>query len=343
MGAVVTTMHVDNVYNKASYCGILRWCKQVAWQARAFRPGLPIVIFHNAAEAFRRRGRTEHQDVRAALQQECPDARVVDFDPELFAAAESWLQRRASDDARASSRCPGYGSTLGPLLKWQAVDPRQYASGEQQPVLYLDSDVDAGWYIPSAGILRRHRLGDKLAEFAASPCRLCASPDHAAPMNAGIMLLKPNASDYREGLDLLRTRSFSRAEGFNRTGSLRKALNATLAALGPRGREELTRTGGYSKDSWDFVCGDSDQGLFTTVYMARHARRFCVPKHPRRPVVHHFWAGDKPWHDPPSCSRYFDFVAGGAQANATPCARYLASKRQKLVRSRCRGHGVPVF
>ena len=186
------------------------------------------------------------------------------------------------------------------LLKWEVVNPRHYThlrgkagAATNGVILYLDSDIDARW-ITSVKALKRYEFHRKLEEFAADEgCRLRATPDHAAPVNTGIMLLKPSLRMYREGLAVLRTRSFTLATGFNQTGRPMVALNATVS--GPRAERLVTKAQGYWKDTWNFVCGDGDQGLFTTMYMARH-QQFCVPKYWDKELrVQHFWGMEKPW------------------------------------------------
>ena len=58
-------------------------------------------------------------------------------------------------------------------------------------------------------------------------------------MNTGVMVLKPSKSIYEEGLELLRTREFTRRSGFNQTGSVRQALNTTMSSLAAGARRRI--------------------------------------------------------------------------------------------------------
>jgi len=379
MGAIVTTFYIENMYNKAAYCGLKRWCHTASWLARTV-PGSPqqIVFVNSETVAHLSRRRRQRQDLRGIVERECPDARVLGFSPELLDVTVKWENR--SDRGSLGYGCPGYGAPKT-LLKWAAVDPRHYLGGggggsgrgsggsgsssssssssssnERAPetVLFLDSDVDAAWYA-SAASLRRLGLAAKLDAFARdAACDLCATPDHSTPVNTGVMLLKPSAAIYEEGLAVLRTLAFNKTNGFNHSGPVRQAIEPTIEALpSERARLRLRGSAAYVDNTWNFICGDADQGLFTTVYLARH-RRFCTPIGTRPAMVHHFWASDKPWHDPPSCARYFAFLdehtnasIGGTATNSleeSPCTRYLKAKRAKLPnRTRCRGRPWPAI
>jgi len=286
-----------------SFCGLLRWCHTADWLAKHVVPGAEVIVF------------TNHVDL---VQRECPRARLLPFDGTLSHIVERWQKRNREHTAHAStmdafrrnvaahkrephSRCPS--STL---LKWEVINPRHYANLTHNVILYLDSDVDAR-FVTSLEALRRYDFQGKLAEFAADPhCRLRATPDHMAPVNTGIMLLKPSMSMYREGLALLRTRVFDLETGFNGTGRPMVALNGTVT--GKRAQPLVKKARGYWKDTWDFVCGDGDQGLFTAMYMARH-QQFCVPKYWDKELrVHHWWGDQKPWYHPITCAPYFRFL-----------------------------------
>jgi hypothetical protein len=349
MSALVTSVFIDNVYNKAAYCGIRRWCRTAESVRHSLLPGLEVVIFTNEEVTVRLRGgRKDVQDLRHTIAQECPHARIVFFPDRLLDAAKTWENRTDS-----LGPCPGYGAPKT-LLKWEAVNPQHYRHlGRSPAVLYLDNDVDAGWYAPRSAT-HRARLRQRIARFSTEQaCQLCGSADHSSPLNTGVMLLKPSAELYEDGLSLLRTHRWSRKAGFNSTGSLQSVLNATISRLDSMSSRELMNSYGYRQDSWSFVCGDADQGLFTTMYMARHARYCSVFEAKPSLWVQHFWASTKPWHDPPSCARYFDFLEGpdadGAPSphdlqQGTPCTRYLRVKATRVKnRTRCRGTRWPLL
>ena len=374
MGALVTSFYIDNVYNKAAYCGLRRWC-HVAAEMQSVLPGLEVIIFHNNETFVRgRRRHVQHQDLRRVVLDECPHARVVYYPPDIFGAVARWERRECYE---SDGKCHGFDQSIGLgrwMLKWSAVDPRHYINSPVNPpiVLLLDADVDATWQVAATalGPGGRHDVTRLVDAFAGDTlCQLSGTADHSSPINGGVLLLKPSRAVYEEGLELLRTRSFSGALGFNNSGSLQSALNMTMSALSVATSRSLIRTYAYQANTWNFVNGESDQGLFTTMYMARGERRFCAPRH-RRLHVWHFMAREKPWLDPPSCKRYFAFLnassssapawanrlqskpvswavskTGASATSGTPCTRYLLSKLAKMNhnRTRCRGAGSPVF
>jgi hypothetical protein len=273
MGALVTTFAINAPPSPMSFCGLLRWCHTADWIVTNVMPGLDVIIFTDAHDIVRR---------------ECPKARILPFDNTLVHVVTRWSKRNHGNKHRMQAE-PGSSCPANTLLKWEVVNPRHYPENTGV-IMYLDSDVDARW-CTSVEELERFHFKQKLAEFAAdASCALRATPDHQAPVNTGIMLLKPSYKMYREGLAMLRTRSFNLQTGFNETGPPKWALNTTA-----RAEREVAKARGYWANTWDFVCGDGDQGLFTTMYMARH-QQFCVPRYWDKPLrVQHFWGGDKPW------------------------------------------------
>ena len=278
MGALVTTFAINAPPSPMSFCGLLRWCHTADWIVTNVMPGLDVIIFTDAHDIVRR---------------ECPKARILPFDNTLVHVATRWSKRNHGNKHRMQAE-PGSSCPANTLLKWEVVNPRHYPENTGV-VMYLDSDVDARW-CTSVEELERFHFKQKLAEFAVdASCALRATPDHQAPVNTGIMLLKPSYKMYREGLAMLRTRSFNLQTGFNETGPPKLALNTTA-----RAEREVAKARGYWANTWDFVCGDGDQGLFTTMYMARH-QQFCVPRYWDKPLrVQHFWGSDKPWCVPPT-------------------------------------------
>ena len=351
MGAIVTTIYIEvaDEMSQQHYCGLPRWCQNAAWAIAHVAPAAETIIFTN-------------EDAVHLVQRECPGARVLPFDITLVELARRWHVRPgafgwATEHVRRTAATAGRGRALSqastralpqasggcPLfavLKLQVVDPRRYGRlSAHGPVLFLDLDVDLQ-FETNAQALRRHDVAGKLEAFRRdASCLLRAAPDHGTPVNTGVMLLKPTRRMYERGLALLRTRSFDTARGFNGTGSLRKALRATVAHAG-RSRG-VRKSYAFKNDTWDFTCaateldpptadrpalglichsharapccnsgGSEDQGLFTTLYLAQDPPRFCVPTTLDRQLrVRHFWSPSaKPWGQFPSCKRYFEFL-----------------------------------
>lgn len=166
MGALVTTFYVQDPSNHQGYCGLLRWCRTAHWAAQNIVPGLDVVVFTND-EAIGRR--------------ECPNARILPFDPELVRAVQHWDMRRQSGfggPTTVKSWCPSKT-----LLKWMVVNPRHYPKAiKNGVVMYLDSDVDAGWHT-SVEALKRLDFAGKLQEFSRDEeCRLRVSRPRTRPL-----------------------------------------------------------------------------------------------------------------------------------------------------------------
>jgi hypothetical protein len=93
-----------------------------------------------------------------------------------------------------------------------------------------------------------------------------ASPDYSSPVNTGIMLLKPHRPIVAMAAALMHGCTWTNATGFDGAGSprARGAGNLTRLTWGTGFAEAstmrvLTSTTMWSKNTWDFVSGMSDQ------------------------------------------------------------------------------------
>lgn len=151
-------------------------------------------------------------------------------------------------------------------------------------VVFLDLDIDLLPHDPTAGAklfarpLASSTPPAMVAEMAADWLSLLScvgarneslftAGDHSAPINTGLMLLKPSMSLYRAGLAVLRRASFNRSHGWGLVGRPSQVVppNDDAWRVRPGGLRMLDR------DSWDFVHGGLDQGLF--YHMFRVQRR----------------------------------------------------------------------
>ena len=86
-------------------------------------------------------------------------------------------------------------------------------------------------------------------------------PDHSSPVNGALLVLKPNASLYEEGIGalrrLLKGAPFNLTHGWDRIGRPSEAV--------PRDDHVWLRRRGHSRvvdnDDWGFVGNDKDPGL----------------------------------------------------------------------------------
>ena len=167
------------------------------------------------------------------------------------------------------------------ILRWQIM-----SMADARLVVYLDLDVDVLPRWPLLLLLpegrKQRSLNDTLVEQAARDWLLllrCANrsryslfsyPDHSSPVNGALLIVKPDASLYREGVAVLRGAlswaPFNGSTGWQTVGRPSKVV--------PQTDHVWRRKHGHSSivdgDTWDFVGGAVDQGFF--FYMLRVRR-----------------------------------------------------------------------
>ena len=311
-----------------SACGITKWCANAA----ALRSALPSperaeVVILTDDETF--------------AMEECGMAtpRVLALGTNLSRTIDGWAARngqRRQSDASVHLASPRFSAAT--LRKWQLVRLIEY-----RVIFATDPDVDLfHGTLPARVPMLSHAFVQGVSAFLRSAVQLVGTSDAQVPINTGVMLLKPSRSTYRIGLRALLSARFSPTRGWDDAGTPRELLP-----------EQMLRNYRHTRlvrdNTWDVVCGNADQGLFTYVFLARlHAYRtseYCpiASKHLHGPrgkcadcpvPVWHFWAGDKPWWlHYTRCPEYFAFLreAGGV-GKRTMCATWL-QKRLERARS----------
>lgn len=169
------------------------------------------------------------------------------------------------------------------FVKWQLLSLVAF-----DRVVFLDSDVD-----PYFGVeYRRDELSRASRHVSQLPSRtIYALSDHASPVNTGVLVLSPNKSLFELGMRVVRGNDFNTTHGFELGGPPRLTMKDASA---------IRHTACMRKNTWEFVGGDSDQGLFSYMAYARQELRVEVP---RFLVGSHFWGGAKPFSSP-SCASY---------------------------------------
>ena len=143
-------------------------------------------------------------------------------------------------------------------------------------VLFADVDVDL--LPPDVSVESvRASWGSSLPKLVASgrstSVRAVVSPDPASAINAGLLLLLPDASLYRDGLSVLRRGGFHGPErGWNGDGPPRELLGGRELRHWQSGRRVEYRGSAARIDNprWDFVGADIDQGFLVYMLLARH-------------------------------------------------------------------------
>lgn len=215
---------------------------------------------------------------------------------------------------------------------------------EYRAILYTDTDVDLGSPVPSALTptpAARKAWTAALQEFLDGPQLLAASRDAHSPVNGGILLIKPSESAYDFGVGVLRRRRFNVSHGFDLAGPPRQQMHAGMVSRWARGRMKRAYLASHMlrDNTWDFVGANSDQGLFSFVYLlklhALHQNRHHTKCAYR---LRHFWGVGKPWLRPgeTACISYFSFLETpaphGHEMNGTSTVRSLTHSIPSICR-----------
>ena len=182
-------------------------------------------------------------------------------DPELEGALRELRERQPRKGA-TNEKVHWKGKGLFLLLKWSVVGLE-----DARLAVFLDLDMEvmprglhprAPGYAPEAPAAREWLRVLRCANQ--SGWALLSLPDHSSPVNTALLVLRPNASLYREGVAALQRGRFNRTHGWDLVGPPSVSTPALDDSLSLKS-EMRTR------DDWSFVCASLDQGFF--FYMMR--------------------------------------------------------------------------
>ena len=334
--AIATIADVPSEQPENIVCGITKWCLNAAAMARLMGFGLAeVVVLTNNVSLVR-----EECSVVGKL------LRVLPFEANFSQLVDRW-HASAHHNIRGGGLVRKNRAMKTNLLKWQYVGMTEYA------VIY-SSDLEVDHFF-NRSVMESHanQWPLKLHRFRHMPSDLLATGDFESPFNGCTFLLKPNRRLFQVGVQVLETLRFNLTHGFNLSGRPHDLLLAR-----DRVRFRLARA--VQRNTWDFVGGNTDQGLFTYIYLMRErgtdrgTGRFDLSMH--CPFLHEqcnvhahlscplpvsrFWRF-KPWLVQPQnrCPEYFDFghlnasldeVDDGHAVLHTTCAARLRTNRERV-------------
>lgn len=269
---------------------------------------------------------------------------LIEPERELLDAAQACATRLATSSRAfiaAEGRVSGYVHDSTMFKQLNNLKLHLLALAAYDVVCFADADVELMPYAEGSVAATSRawvRVITNLLQDAS--VALLGNPDGQSPLNTGVMLLKPNATLFADGVGVLRRCQFNRTHGWDHVGrpsSLRvepMLLRAHVGAanVGTVGamrlheaRRWLQRTKAYRHDFWDFTSADCDQGLFFYLLFVRHrvgafgahrggpARRMPSTDDrgaaggprmpPARVMTRHWWASFKPWREWPLGNR----------------------------------------
>ena len=303
--AIATLFELKGGVNPDWECCFVQWCENAA-RLQALLPASwtsdQLVLSSDASMAD-----------RLAASSGCTRLRVVVVSEELRAAAAAFAARNARIDNQSGATKPTFYNPAK-MHKWQAVSLAAY-----DVVIFADADLELVPVADTVPALAREAWRRTILALHASPTMLVCNPDPRSPLNGGLMLLKPSAAVYAEGVRALQTARFDPVAGWGDDARGAAAvrpyrLGAPAAERAPSAfprrkarsaasrRKQFAPHGSWGPDSpWAFTgAGSSDQGLLFYVYFARRLRGAYggvanKSASLRLPYTRHWWAGFKPW------------------------------------------------
>lgn len=279
---------------------------------------------------------TEHAKAFHAV---CPVAKAVPVRSRLLAAARAScaVSRRCigkTPDIRCHAAPPAgmeFGCVLN-LIKWQLVSMTRF-----DLVLFTDADVDVMTEETEPALVRRRWMAMAHSLLRQNTTWAVANADYSAPVHGGMLLLRPSAALYAEGLAVLAAARFNYTHGFDRVGRPRELGFAPRHPDGSpasdvgAGNDPLM-TSAMARNAWDFVNADADQGFFFYFFFIRHrvGAYFRYHENEHHKLLH-WWTGPKPWE-----------AQLTRDGTADDVSTYLLARAYAyLERSELRGGGAP--
>ena len=340
--AIATVWDGDRNYE----CGLPLWCRSASRLA-ALLPKADVILIAKLPSA------------------ECRQAKLF-WDPTTEEAAVRYLSQQRS-----------IRGSWGVLRKSVFLKLMAFALVDYTTVFFTDLDVDVlPEHMEKASVRAAIQAGfARYQSLAASEAslRFVASPDHSAPVNGGILLLKPNATLHIELLHNLCAARWSTASGFTWDASdspdghgqaaaavvhgprdaypthLLPQLARGLGASESRAGRMLNGTHMMKNNTWFFNSGNLGQGfLWTAMYLQRGIGSWAalLPQwggrggaaDPAEYQVEHFWGLGKPWLESFASHTYLKRVVLHIDSHTPADTRCVREMVRLSIMLKKRGH-----
>ena len=357
---------------KAMGCGLVQWCQgaqrlQSVLRHLGWSADILIITSDDASDAEDAKsanvtGKAGEQQ-HASATEDCPGATSLRVPTDLAAALdgcrERWRTERASIIAGLASHHVDQRPTLlrhirpsqlrRNFYKWTPFKLTEYDA-----ILLADVDIDL---LPheqqTRQIAQAWRTGLPQLLARDSSVHVVGTPDSSAPLNNGMLLVRPSRALYDDGLAVLQTCHFNDSHGWDHIGrpqelSLeQRHLDGTLAYQ--PGNTELfswKKKKFFARNDWGFTDAKAGQGFFFYMLCVRHrvCRSARYLQNPRHMAMHWMGGGSKPWEVPKGGLRNApirtlatmrDYLSRTSVINAigprsTPCLRRLWALQRRI-------------
>ena len=361
---------------KAMGCGLVQWCQgaqrlQSVLQSLGWSADILIITSDDASDAEETKSANVSGiagEQHSSATEDCPSAislRVpIDLSTALDGCRERWRKERASIITGLASHHVDQRPTLlrhirpsqlrRNFYKWVPFKLTEYDA-----LLVADVDIDLLSHEQSARSIAaawRSGLPQLLAD---SNVHVVGTPDTSAPLNNGLLLMRPSRALYNDGLAVLQTCHFNDTHGWDHIGrpqelSLEQLyLDGTLAYQ--PGETELfswKRKRFYQRNDWSFTDAKAGQGFFFYMLCVRHrvcrsaryANRNTGRGEKKHMAMHWMGGASKAWEVPKGGLRNAptrtlatmrDYLSRTTVINAisprsTPCLRRLWALQRRI-------------
>jgi hypothetical protein len=260
-------------FGAGQHCSLIAWCQG----ARRLQRALSVALWR--AELL-----VLHSGEPPAGGRHCPEA--------TYLRANAQLRRVTTACMRSQTFRTGPHPDM--MLKWQFFALTQF-----DVVLHIDTDIDAlplevdpqrvtRRWLPRLDLFLRPRQQlsvDSVQGGDGTGMRLLGVADHSSPLNGGMLLLRPSARLFAEGMRVIRRCRTNRTHGWELVGPPHSlGLTPRFFSLPAGGSTRsapyhvangywfvpLNETVAYRSNEWSFVDGVEDQGFLWYMLFIRH-------------------------------------------------------------------------
>ena len=264
----IATLHIyPRGGGPGSGCALRAWCERAAALVSLLR-------VHGRGDGL---ANAEIVLIGDADRSICPAAawRVAPHEAHGFASALSAFAQRVTLPSIVGGLVENNGLALE-LRKSNSLTVKVLLAGLTRYEFVFYADLDT---LPDGQALHHWQCAARLQAYASgwkesvsmlrqhSEVHVVGSADHSAPINTGLLLVRPSTRIYRQVLAAMHHSAFNLSTGYDGMGP---PLRLARSALSLPEVKRLERTQFFARDSWRFDFSGADQGFFYYFFFLRN-------------------------------------------------------------------------